>query len=440
MQNSTSTSSPIGFHYYPDTAHYTNKEFNEALVHLQKLGTNWLVLRSETSRAIPETFISGLLSSHIQPIIHFPLVLPNAPAAADLKAILSAYAKWGASYVILFDAPNDAASWSASGWSQANPVESFLDRFIPLANECLAAGLIPVFPALKPGGSYWDLSFFSLALQALKRRGQKTLLSKMALAAYACTYDHPLDWGKGGATQWPQNKPYMTPAQSQDQIGFNQAAWLEEIAIKVLGNSLPVILLGLGRKDLTATNIYAPQDHANIVRQIKGFLGSNDLPLIAGNYWLLSATANDENSALAWVKEDGSTLPAYEVLASGSAANPVQNTAHTLPDTAHAVQEATNGSKVAENSAHPIQHYLLLPKYEWGVSDWHLEASKPFILKHQPTVGFSINEARLAVKVTVVGGEQSFSEDALTQLRNAGCQVERISGDGTSIATQLAER
>jgi hypothetical protein len=81
-----------------------------------------------------------------------------------------------------------------------------------------------------------------------------------------------------------------------------------------------------------------------------------------------------------------------------------------------------------------------LPKYEWGISDWHLEASKPFILKHQPTVGFSLDEAKLAVQVTVVGGEQSFSEEALTQLRNAGCQVDRISGDGTSIATQLAER
>jgi hypothetical protein len=435
MQTQPLSSNPIGFQYYPDTAHYTNKELNDVLEHLQQVQAGWLVLRSEASRAIPETFISGLLAKKITPIIQFPLSLPNAPAASDLKAILNAYAKWGASYVILFDQPNDSSSWSASGWSQANLVESFLDRFIPLANECLNAGLIPVFPALKPGGSYWDLSFFSLALQALKRRGQKALLSKLALAAYACTYDHPLDWGKGGAAQWPQNKPYMTPAQSQDQIGFNQAEWLEDIAVKVLGNTLPLILLGLGRKDLTASNIYAPQDHANIVRQIKALLNVNNLPLITGDFWLLNATANDENYPMAWVKEDGSTLPAYQVL---SASNAPASATDVTPTTT--VPEKTNGSKVAENTDHPIQHYLLLPKYEWGISDWHLEASKPFILKHQPTMGFSIDEAKLAVHVTVVGSEQTFSEEALTQLRNAGCQVERISGDGTSIATQLAER
>ena len=55
-------------------------------------------------------------------------------------------------------------------------------------------------------------------------------------------------------------------------------------------------------------------------------------------------------------------------------------------------------------------------------------------------MGFSIDEAMLANQVTIVGGEQSFSEEALARLRDAGCQVERISGDGTSIATQLAER
>jgi len=38
----------------------------------------------------------------------------------------------------------------------------------------------------------------------------------------------------------------------------------------------------------------------------------------------------------------------------------------------------------------------------------------------------------------VVGGEQVFSEELLNILRQRGCQVTRISGDGTEIATQLA--
>ncbi len=60
--------------------------------------------------------------------------------------------------------------------------------------------------------------------------------------------------------------------------------------------------------------------------------------------------------------------------------------------------------------------------------------------KYAPTVGFSLEEAALAEKVTVIGNSVSFTDETLDQLRACGCQVERISGDGTSIATQLAER
>ena len=88
----------------------------------------------------------------------------------------------------------------------------------------------------------------------------------------------------------------------------------------------------------------------------------------------------------------------------------------------------------------PISHYLLLPTYEWGVADWHLEVIRPFIKKHRPTVGFSVKEAALAKRVTVIGNTQTFPETLLDQLRQVGCLVERISGDGTSVATQLAER
>jgi hypothetical protein len=440
MQTKTPSSTLIGFHYYPDSAHYTNKDLNAALDHLQKLHAGWLVLRSEASRAIPETFISGLLNKGITPIIHFPLTLPNSPSNSDIKAILNAYASWGAKYVILFDRPNDRASWSASGWSQINLVESFLDRFISLANECVNQGLTPVFPALTPGGSYWDLSFFSLALQALQRRGQKTLLSKMALAAYACTYDHPLDWGNGGAASWPQNKPYLTAADSQDQIGFNQYQWLEGIATKLLGSPLPLILLGLGRKELSTHTAYSGEALDNLVRQMKVFLTStapaanSNFPVIAGNFWLLNTASTDENASAAWVKEDGTTSSAYILLAGSENSTPSQ----TDQDKVIPAKQSPRSQKIS--GAHPIQHYLLLPKYEWGIADWHLEAIKPFILKHQPTVGFSLDEALLAQKVTVVGGEQSFSENSLTHLREAGCEVDRISGDGTSIATQLAER
>jgi hypothetical protein len=99
----------------------------------------------------------------------------------------------------------------------------------------------------------------------------------------------------------------------------------------------------------------------------------------------------------------------------------------------------TSQSFKGEN-AHPIDHYLLLPSYEWGVADWHLEVTRPFIIKHRPTVGYSITEAIYAKKVTVIGGDNDFTPEKISHLRNSGCEVEQISGDGTSIASILAQR
>jgi hypothetical protein len=103
----------------------------------------------------------------------------------------------------------------------------------------------------------------------------------------------------------------------------------------------------------------------------------------------------------------------------------------------HPVQ-AGPGSPAGQD--HPIAHYLLLPIYEWGIADWHLEAIRPFIKRHRPTVGFSLEEASHAVRVTVIGSQQIFPDEALETLSRSGCQVDRIAGDGTSIATQLATR
>ncbi|PKP01191.1 MAG: hypothetical protein CVU11_15960, partial [Bacteroidetes bacterium HGW-Bacteroidetes-6] len=38
-------------------------------------------------------------------------------------------------------------------------VERFLDRFLPLANQVVSEGAVPVMPALEPGGNYWDTAF-----------------------------------------------------------------------------------------------------------------------------------------------------------------------------------------------------------------------------------------------------------------------------------------
>lgn len=83
----------------------------------------------------------------------------------------------------------------------------------------------------------------------------------------------------------------------------------------------------------------------------------------------------------------------------------------------------------------PISHYVLLPLYAWGAADWDLTAIEPMIQQSHPTIGFSLDEARFAQRVTIVGGEGALSNDAISMLEANGCLVERVLDDGTLVAS-----
>lgn len=160
--------------------------------------------------------------------------------------------------------------------------------------------------------------------------------------------------------------------------------------------------------------------------------------IIACNFWLLSADTYSSFQNQAWFQQDGSHIPLVEKWIQWVKETLSQKTAGHLNQPA--VNKASFSPATLPDSHHPIAHYMLLPLYEWGVADWHLEVIHPFVKKYQPTVGFSLQEAALAAHVTVVGNEQTFPESAIERLRIGGAIVERISGSGTSIASQLSER
>jgi hypothetical protein len=157
--------------------------------------------------------------------------------------------------------------------------------------------------------------------------------------------------------------------------------------------------------------------------------------VLACNFWLLVASAGSRYASQAWFQPDGTPLPVV-----GALRQWLIN--RRLPSLSTEGQEVTLTTEAKARSgpalSRPIPHYLLLPLYAWGAADWQLEALHPFIQKYHPTVGFSLVEAALAERVTVIGGAQSFPDNALERLRATGCRVERIQGDGTSIATQLS--
>ncbi len=434
----------IGYHYFPDTLHFRELDLQTWLPHLKALGASWLVLQADDRIAVPEPFLHGLVEAGIQPVLRMNLPLDAPLDAASLELLFNAYARWGVRYIVLFDRPNSRASWPASGWTQQGLVDRFLDRLLPPAMQALQAGLLPVFPPLEPGGNFWDTAFLRLALESLERRKQNQFLDHLTLSAYAWTHNKPLDWGSGGPERWPETRPYFTPAESQDQRGFRINEWYQAICQAVLQKAAPVILFQAGLPGLPSTKIDAVETtlYTEIANLCVGTITAEDEQnsallepiadsVIACNFWLLCAASGSPDQNHALFAADGTPRPAGVVLREW-----VQKNNYVTRSTN--VNE--NSFPTGKLSAHPLRHYLLLPDYPEGLSDWDWNVIRGFVKKHQPTVGFNMAEAALAEQVTLIGGDQIFQEDDLDQLRRAGCRVEWIRGDGMSIATQLSER
>ena len=435
-------STRLGFHYFPDYVHYRQADLNTWLPELKQLGAGWLTLLASPDRAIPEFFLKSILEAGIQPIIHFPLSLSQPVDQNSMGLLFTNYARWGVRFVALFDRPNSRQAWPAAAWTRANLVERFLDLYLPLAELALRAGLYPIFPPLEPGGDYWDTAFLEAALQSIQRRGRQSLLDRLVLGAYAWSSNLPLNWGAGGPERWPAARPYKQNPAVQDQRGFRIFDWYQAIAQGVLGKPAPIILLRAGSRigdqaqsegpvvdaeAHTRINLSLAQlaDGLNPTTQAGSVAALDTLPkqVLACNFWLLSSAPLSPYRNEGWYQPDGSHLPVVEQLKHWQAYGKVN----------------MNAAKTSENTpGYTFEHYLLLPSFEWGVSDWHLEAIRPYVKKYRPTIGFSVEDAKKARKVTLVGEYGLFPENTLDELLQNGCTVIQIRGSGTELANQLA--
>ncbi len=493
LKPSVQVQNRLGLHYFPDTIHYRVKDVETWLPELKKMGIAWLTLIAPVERAIPEFFIRSLIEASIQPVLHFQIPAQNQKRIEISQLLLSSYARWGVKYAAFFDQPNSRTSWSPSDWAQPDLVERFMDLFIPIAETALDEGLVPVFPPLKPGGDYWDLSFLESALKVMHDRGRTRLQEFMALGAYAWINRKPVSWGIGGPGKWPESQPYFTPPSSQDQLGFRIFDWYESIAMRRLGKPLPILLLRAGSIPIEHLNSKLNQPdwnaHAGSIMSAVNVLEQNESTsseerfgldqVVACNFWLVSAPENSEYASQAWFQADG-RLPIvssfYRHHAQKDLFNPDERTDYKCPQTTDVefdpsiqghdevneglsnrsenskgdvtrkvepvaeiqivtnLEESQSEQKSGLEAERPIFHYVLLPLYAWGASDWDMSIIQPLLFDSHPTVGFSLAEARHAERVTVVGGEGAISFEALEMLKSAGCVVDRVRDDGTLFA------
>ncbi len=434
------TRSRLGFHYFPDTLHYREVDLHAWLPEIHEMGGSWLTLIAPKDRAIPEDFITTLIRENIEPVLHFHLSPSHPPDLKNLHLLLNLYASWGVEYVSLFDRPNSRRSWQANTWTQSDLVERFLDVFLPAAALVMQSNLTPVFPPLEPGGDYWDLAFLRAALQGILRRGYQHLADNLVLGAYAWADDKPLGWGAGGPERFPQARPYHTPAGQEDQRGFYIFDWYQAVAQAELCHPLPIILIGAG---FNPTGVNAqkaePPDidrhtriNLNIARLMAGkpVLDIEPLPpvpsqVLACNYWLLAALPKTPEAHLAWFKPDGSALPIVRLL----------KQFNEDPDGHFLSDNSKKAPTAGATSTYPIPHYLLLSAKDIDQDNQLLTVLSAYIREHHPTIGFSIAEACLAERVTILDSQDTISVDELRQLRGVGCQIERLNRDGISIAT-----
>ena len=86
----------------------------------------------------------------------------------------------------------------------------------------------------------------------------------------------------------------------------------------------------------------------------------------------------------------------------------------------NSAKEALRSAEISEeggvNNAGSISHYVLLPLYAWGAAEWDMELVLSLFQEQHPTIGFSMAEASMADFVTVVGGKEVYSDQALESL------------------------
>lgn len=403
----------LGYHYFPDDRHYTASDLNCWLPIMKDLGAQWVTLQGRTSHAIPERFVRSLIDSGIKPILHLPADVDSIDLR-DVTPLLQSYANWGVHHVTLYDRPNLRDRWKGHTWSRDRLVERFLDRAIPCFNLQIDLGMHPMFPPLEPGGDYWDTAFLRSALVSIARRGEDHILDALMITGYAWTYGHSLSWGAGGPSRWPESRPYHTPEESQDQVGFRVFDWYEHVSAQLLGEPLPIAILAGGPTDAVGRPNVNVDMCIEQARGILRILRNGGIPETVRSICFYPFVVDRRNPAheQAWFSEN------RKISRIGEAAREILDLP-PLPSSA--------------DKRKSIEHYLLLP-HDFGRKGWRSVGS--YLENKRVTAGFSLKEARRADHVTILSSESWGSKDVEDDLRRAGCTLDWLVPEGDSYIVQ----
>jgi hypothetical protein len=101
----------------------------------------------------------------------------------------------------------------------------FLIDTLPLASMAMDCDIVPLFPALEPGGNFWDTAFSLYRYYLFPVVIVMTLWKNLVLSSYAWTHDKTLNWGSGGPERWTDAVLTLLHPGEQDQLGFRTYEW-----------------------------------------------------------------------------------------------------------------------------------------------------------------------------------------------------------------------
>ncbi len=416
----------LGFHYFPDFDHYSQKHLDQWLPVLREMKIAWIVLRSPITYAIPENFIQSLSDAKIRVVVDFQYPLTKEPDWSGLELLLSSYGKWGVKYAILDRNANMRASWGNSRWGNAELINDYANRWVNFASIALDNAVLPVLGPLVSGGDYWDTAFLKILLDEIASDAPEVIRSNMILSAYGWDYSRSLDWGAGGSVAWPDALPYKQPDQdNQNQQGFRAYEWVQDAAWAVFGRPLPLIVLeagisnGLMGEDpassdlsrclavlglLKDQNVYDTQNSSCLLKPVPEYVQS-------ACFFVLSSS-DPEDRSVCWFQENGERLRSAQAFYVREG---------LLEDKADSKDQPS--SQLFEYKS---GRYILISDKLAQLESRILEDLQPYLEKEKSVVGFSIEDAVQAAFITYVSPDGAVDPLLSEKLRSNGSLVKVI--------------
>ncbi len=320
-----------------------------------------------------------------------------------------------APYIQIFNEPGNPREWK----SRIPDMSVFVQRWIQHASAVAHAGGFP-------GLQVQDPAELRAVLSALKSAGASAVIDRMWFCPHAYGVNHPPDYPYDARNQGDHQGATVFEDDAA-VLGFLQ---FEPIFRQELG-VVPPFIIGEGGwkyRDGTDARYPAVDDglHAEFHATMYNCLRTAKLPtgdalpdyVFAFCPWIFFGPEAD-----AWYSWTAGTRRQTIIAI------------HSLPSFVRSFQW--------ENSAaqpKPIQHLMLFGAPSASSTRSLLVGARKYVHLFGPALSFNTADATMAQRVTIVGDARAVATDLDGQLKNSGCQVERLGGDQYVVDAIFADR